>query len=301
MLSVVIIAWNEEKDLPRVVSSVKNIATETIVVVDKATTDETLKIAKKLGCRTYLHPHTGYVEPIRNFAINKAKSDWILLLDADEEVSSSLAQHIKTLLKNSKVDYYRLPRKNIIFGKWIKSAHWWPDYVYRLFKKGSIVWSEKIHGIPITAGIGGDIPSQEELSLIHHHYTSISEYVEHLNRYTDFQSQQVIDSGYTFSWQDLVSKPLSEFINQYFSRGGYKEGTHGLALSGLQAFSELTLYLKIWQIQKKFISEDINIDDLTNQLKKKASEYHWWQYQIRIQNSNPLSQLILKIKRKLHI
>jgi glycosyltransferase involved in cell wall biosynthesis len=148
MLSVVITAWNEEKNLPRVVQSVASFADE-VIVVDTQSTDKTVEIAKSLKCKVFHHQNTSVVEPVRNFSISKAKGDWILLLDADEEVSSSLASQLLEIVKSDSADYVRIPRKNIIFGQWIKTSHWWPDYVYRFFKKGHVEWDEKIHSIPL--------------------------------------------------------------------------------------------------------------------------------------------------------
>lgn len=296
MLSVVITAWNEEKNLPRAVSSVKKFADEIIVVVDKSSTDKTADVAKKLGCKVFSHAHTGIVEPMRNFSISKATGPWILLLDADEEIPADLASAIGQKIKDE-VDYYRLPRKNIIFGQWIKNAHWWPDYVYRLFKKGSVTWEDTVHSIPFTRGTGRDLPATEETAIIHHHYDSISQYVDRLNRYTDHQLQPLLDSGYNFAWTDLVDKPLSEFLNQYFARRGYSEGVHGLALAGLQAFSELVLYLKLWQ-HSGFVPTQVSSSTLTSHLSAKAQEYHWWSHQARIDTAHPLIKPFLKLARK---
>ena len=168
MLSAVITAWNEEKDIARVISSVKKLADEIVVVVDEATTDRTAEVAKKLGAKIFTHPHTGFVEPMRNFSIAKASGDWILLLDADEEVSPGLAKKIPNLIQDASVDYYRIPRKNIIFGKWITSDHWWPDYVYRLFRRGAVSWKDTVHSLPVTQGTGKDLPTRDEFCLIHH-------------------------------------------------------------------------------------------------------------------------------------
>lgn len=270
MLSAVITAWNEEKDIARAISSVKKLANEIVVVVDEATTDRTAQVAKKLGASIFTHPHTGIVEPIRNFSISKATGDWILLLDADEEVPAGLAKKIKELIKDPSVDYYRLPRKNIIFGKWITSDHWWPDYVYRLFRHGAVTWENAVHSIPITRGQGRDLPAQEELSLIHHNYSTVSEYLEQIDRYTQKTALPA-----SFAPSDLVTKPIGEFLSQYFARRGYTQGLHGLALAGLQMFSEFVRYLKAWQ-SREFVQTEFSSKDLTAQLKNKAREYRWW-------------------------
>jgi len=296
MLSVVITAWNEENNLPRAVASVKGLADE-IVVVDTESTDKTVEIAKKLGCKVFKHKNTGIVEPVRNFSISKAKGDWILLLDADEEVPASLAKEIKHAIADPQVDFYRLPRKSIIFGKWIKSGHWWPDYVYRLFRAGHVTWGDTIHSIPITTGLGRDFLSKEDMSILHYHYVSIHQYLTRLDRYTDFQVKNKIESGYNFVWVDLLVGPINEFINQYFARKGYGQGIHGLALALLQAFSELVLYLKLWE-SNKFSQAEMNTNEILKIMRVKSKEFVWWNYQRKIDTSIWPIKLYWKFKRK---
>lgn len=297
MLSVVITAWNEEKNLPRAVRSVSDIADE-IVVVDTESTDKTAKVAKDLGCQVFHHQHTRYVEPVRNFSIGKAKGDWILLLDADEEVPLTLADEIKKILKKPTADYYRLPRKNLIFGQWVKSAHWWPDYVYRLFKKGAITWQPEIHSLPITHGRGADLAAEEKLALVHHHYDSIFQYVDRLNRYTDIQVEELVRSKAKFNWVDIVAKPVNEFLTQYFARQGFKEGLHGLALALLQSFSAFVLYLKLWQ-KSGFPDHHVTPDNLKSQISNFKKDFKWWYYQAKIDTSPFFLKPFWKLVRKL--
>ena len=122
-LSVVVNAQNVEADLPRCLASVKAMADE-IIVVDQGSTDKTADIAKKAGAKVFPHKSVEYVELARNFGISKASGDWILVLDPDEEVPPSLAKKIKEIIKSNKADYYRIPRKNIIWGKWIEHTLW---------------------------------------------------------------------------------------------------------------------------------------------------------------------------------
>lgn len=297
MLSVVITAWNEEKNIARAISSAKPIADE-IIVVDTQSSDKTAEIAKKLGAKVHHHKNTGIVEPVRNFSISKAKGDWILLLDADEEISQDLARHVRSAVVEPNVDYYRIPRRNIIFNKWIQSEHWWPDYVYRLFKKGAVTWDPAIHSTPFTRGNGRDFPADESHALIHNHYETISQYVDRLNRYTDHQLIVIQERGHNFGWTDIVDKPIAEFLTQYFARKGYTQGFHGLAIAGLQAFSELVLYLKLWQ-QSEFVSHEISPDQVEKEFEKKLVEWKWWKYQAKIDKANFLVKPIYKLFRKL--
>ncbi len=162
-LSAVINTLNEEKNLPRAIASVKGLVDE-IVVVDMKSDDETVGVAKKLGAKVYEHPRANYVEPARNFALGKANGEWVLILDADEEISEFLAKKIKEIIAKPRADYFRLPRKNIVFGKWLKYSRWWPDYNIRLFKKGKVLWTEVIHSVPLTTGRGLDTSYRQYLT-----------------------------------------------------------------------------------------------------------------------------------------
>lgn len=297
MLSVVITAWNEEKNLPRVVKSVSGLADE-VVVVDTQSTDRTSQVAKSLGCRVYHHKNLKIVEPVRNFSISKVKGDWILLLDADEEVSATLAAEIKRLISTNQADYVRLPRKNLIFGHWIKSTHWWPDYVYRLFKSGHITWSDQIHSLPMTRGTGLDLPPKEQFAIIHHHYETVSQYLERLNRYTDVQVEELLHSHAKFSWPDLLIKPADEFLTQYFARQGFTQGVPGLALALLQSFSALVLYLKLWQ-HSGFPDSPIKLENVKGVVTSKRREAQWWYFQTRIDSSPQVLKPYWKLVRRL--
>jgi (heptosyl)LPS beta-1,4-glucosyltransferase len=295
-ISVVINTLNEEKNLPRAISSVKSFADE-IVVVDMESTDKTAELAKSLGAKVFTHKKTGYVEPARNFALRQAQGPWLLVLDADEEVPQGLALQIQKILKNPKADYYRIPRKNIIFGSWIKHTLWWPDNQIRLFKKGQVSWNEIIHSVPMTLGTGADLPVKEDLAIVHHNYDSIEQYLERLNRYTSVQSIFLIKDNYKFVWTDLINKPFKEFINRYFTGEGYKDGIHGLALSLLQAFSELVVYLKIWQ-GMKFMEQEIRLKDVVSEMRSKEKESHYWQSDAMVKSGGGF---LHRIRRKLKV
>lgn len=295
-ISVVVNTRNEEKNLLRVLTSIKGLASE-IVVVDMESTDNTVKIAKEEGAKVFSHKTTGYVEPARNFAISKATGEWILLLDADEEVSNKLRNKLRNLVQHPKADFYRLPRKNIIFGKWIKHSRWWPDYNIRFFKKGRVSWNEIIHSVPETHGKGLDLPAEEENAIVHFHYDSIEQFINRMNVYTTEHAKLRIKDGYKFSWTDLIKKPTDEFLSRYFFGQGYKDGIHGLALALLQAFSELALYLKIWQAEK---FEDIDIDTrkVIGVMRETEKEIHYWQANTLIREGGGVLE---RIKRKLRV
>jgi len=273
-ISVVVNTRNEEENLPKAIASVKSLADE-IIVVDMESTDKTVEIAKKLGAKVFNHKPIGYVEPARNFAISKATKDWVLVLDADEEVSEDLAKQIKEKADDSEIDYYRIPRKNIILGHYMKHANWWPDYNIRFFRKGYVSWNEVIHTVPMTQGVGGEIEAKEELALIHHNYKDIDDYLERMVRYSKIQSQELIKKNYKFVWSDLITKPVNEFLSRYFAGRGYKDGIHGLALSLLQSFSELIVYIRVWE-KGGYTEKEIDKKEIQTIFAKNINDINWW-------------------------
>lgn len=273
-ISVVINTLNNESEISRAILSVKSLASE-IVVCDMESSDKTAEVAKKLGAKVYSHKKEKCVELVRNFLISKATGDWILVLDPDEEVGLNLSKKLRKILEKPEADYYRLARKNIIFGKWIKHSRWWPDYNIRFFKKGFVSWDEVIHSVPMTKGKGMDLPEKEEYAIIHNNYSSIEGYLERMNRYSQVESEEMMKSGYVFSWKDLINKPLNEFLSRFFAGEGYKDGIHGLALAFLQAFSELTLYLKVWEKQG-FSEKNLKKSEIKTELNKGISDLKWW-------------------------
>ncbi|MCX6724604.1 MAG: glycosyltransferase family 2 protein [Candidatus Shapirobacteria bacterium] len=297
-ISVIVNTWNEEQNIKRCLDSVK--WADEIVVVDMFSTDKTVAIAKKSAAKIFSHKYTSYVEPARNFAIKKTTGDWILILDADEEISSELAQKLKNLTENKEgLTYFRLPRKNIIFGKWIKHSRWWPDYNIRFFKKGAVCWSEKIHSVPLTRGEGFDLESKEANAILHYHYQTVSQHLERLNRYSDIQARELVENGYKFNWSDLLRKPMSEFLSRFFAGDGYKDGTHGLILSLLQSFSELVKYLKVWE-KEGFKFQELPLDNFAMEMKKLGKELSYWWTTIFInETGNLFKKIPLKIKRRL--
>lgn len=273
-ISVVINTFNEEKNIKTVLRSVR--WADEILVCDMYSDDKTVEAAKQLGAKIIYHKKTNYVEPARNFAISKASNDWILILDADEEISNSLAKKLQNIAnKMDQIDFVEIPRKNIIFGKFIQSSMWWPDYQIRFFKKGKVLWNDQIHSKPKVSGAGLKLAEKEEEAIVHYNYQSISQFLERMNRYTGIEADQLIKKGYKFDWRDLLKIPLNEFLSRFFANKGYKDGLHGLALSFLQAISFLAVYLKIWE-KSGFREGKIDLHQFNFETKKAAESIDYW-------------------------
>ncbi|MCL4338792.1 glycosyltransferase family 2 protein [Patescibacteria group bacterium] len=298
MISAVVNTYNEEQNIERCLSSLADLAGE-IVMVDMGSNDRTCQKAKSFSVRLFKHAYTGFVEPARNFAISKAKGDWVLILDADEEIPKTLADYIKDIVLGKKVDFCRIPRKNIIFDKWITHAGWWPDYQIRFFKKGMVTWTDKIHGIPLTRGNGLDFPAEESLSIVHHNYQTIEQFIERLNRYSGIAAKEMYLADKRFKPECLFDLPVREFVQRYFVQEGYKDGVHGLGLSLLQSFSEISVYLKLWELEN-FKEEKISVEDVRSMIENEYRHKRYWLYDLFLSKPHSiLESLIWRIKRKL--
>jgi len=291
-ISAVINTYNEEKNIERCLLSVKDFADE-IIVVDMHSSDKTVEIAKKYKAKVFQHEYTRYVEPARNFALSKATGDWIFLIDADEELSNTLKIELERIVKENNSDFVKIPRKNIIFNKWIEHSRWWPDYLVRFFKNGKVKFSNEIHTPPQTEGKELVLGNEGQYAIVHHNFQSISQYIERLNRYSDIQSSELIKNKYLFNWKDLLIKPSNEFFSRFFSGEGYKDGLHGFALAVLQSLSEFTVYLKVWESGG---FEERNMDEFPKTAQKVINDYLYWQQKI---TTNSFKKLIFKIKAKL--
>ena len=295
-ISVVINTLNEESNIERVIKSVS--WADEILICDMYSDDKTVEISKKMGARVIYHKRVSYVEPARNFAVSKSSNEWILVLDPDEEVTESLkVRLLEVSSKMKQIDYVRIPRKNLIFGRWMKASMWWPDLNIRFFKKGTVEWSNKIHRPPKTAGEGIDLESDEKWAIVHYHYASLTEYIERMIRYTKIQAEELEQEGYHFDWKDLIQKPLGEFLGRFFANRGFEDGLHGFVLSLLQAFSHLLIYLRLWE-KEGFKSIDINLTELKDVRKKSGSEIDYW-FKYGTLSKNPFKRFFQKVKNRI--
>jgi glycosyltransferase involved in cell wall biosynthesis len=294
-ISVVINTFNEAEVVERLIKSVK--WADEILVCDMNSDDDTALVAKKAGAKVIFIKRQPFVELARNLSISKAKNEWILVLDPDEEVSESLADKLQEIAKtNGVTTVVEIPRKNIIFNKWVKASMWWPDYNIRFFKRDAVKWSNKIHIKPETIGQGLKLPEEERFAITHYHYNSIDQFLSRLNRYTTIQAKELKESGYSFTWKDLVRKPLSEFLGRFFANRGFEDGLHGLVLSMLQAFSFLIVYLKVWEMEE-FKDQKIELNDLKVESDEAGKELKYW-FKYGNLSKNPLKRFLQRAKNR---
>lgn len=294
-LSVVISTFNRADSLKRTLESVKPFSSE-IIVVDNESTDKTVAIAKAFGAKIFTRPNNLMLNINKNFGFTKASGDWILCLDDDEVVTPELAREIEQTIKNTSFSGFWIPRKNIIFGKYIQHGIWWPDPQLRLFKKGQGSYPEKhVHEYISIEGLIGTLTQP----YTHYNYDSLGQYLEKMqNIYTENETQKYIASGYQIHWADAVRFPLSDFVKVYFAQNGYKDGLHGLVLALLQAFYSFIIFVKLWE-KTRFREIDIPASQSLGELKRSITETEYWMMTMRIaQSRNPLTKLWYKLLRK---
>ncbi len=296
-ISVCIATYNEEKNIGPCLESVKGAGE--MVIVDGQSTDKTQEIAKKYGAKVIVRKNPLMFHLNKQKAFEAATKDWILYLDADERVTPELKKEILKAIETKSLNGYWIPRKNIIFGKWIKHSLWHPDHQLRLFRRGKArLPCQSVHEQPKLTGKAGYLKN----SLIHEHYQTVSQYVDKLNTlYTENDVRVFFRKKKKIHWYDAIRFPAEDFLSTLFARKGYKDGLHGLVLSLLQAFSTFVTFAKIWEKQgfKEAEPEDF-LKKVGKELAKAEKDLGYWLLTARIdQEKSGLKKGVLKIKRRL--
>ena len=297
-LSVVIHTKNAAGTIERALRSVT--FADEVVIIDMHSTDDTVKLAKRYTKRIYFHDDVGYADPARNFGLKKASFDWILVLDADEAVSSALRAVIKETLVSPKADVYFVPRKNLVFGQWILKTGWWPDYQPRLFRKEAVSWQLGVHRLPDIKGTVEYFPAEERYSLTHYNYTSVAQFIERLNTYTSLQAKERLASSpqETFSVHELLEIFGGEFAKRSLTMDGIEDGLHGLSLSLLQAMYESVIYLKQWE-EKGF--SPVGSGDFGAVLIRVQQVWRYWWADYQVRHTTGPTQWYWRLRRKLMV
>lgn len=255
-LSIAILACNEAANLRRTLPSVA--WADELVLVDSGSTDDTIAIAQEFGAKVFPEPWKGY-GPQMNSAIDKCTSPWVFSLDADEVMTPELQAEIQALLKSEppqnepKFDAYWVPRRNRIFGRWMRYGGQYPDYKLRLFRQGTARLPEDTepHATPKWAGPKGHLRGD----LLHYQYPTIALYVEHMNRYSTASVPLVLRKGrncqglFEFIAM-IVINPALTFVKNYIFRGGFLDGREGLLFHLYHSAYTSWKYAKAWQASR---------------------------------------------------
>ena len=247
-ISVVINTLNEENNLPYALRSVHNWADE-IVVVDMHSEDCTVEIAKQYGAKVYFHERIAAFDGARQFAIEQASNEWILVLDADELVPEPLSRALLDIIATDKFDIVIIPRLNFLIGAPMMHTGWGPDQDRhpRLFKKNKLTTSSTIHEFmaPMDGAIIHEIKHSDGHAIIHFNYIDTNHFIAKLNRYTDVEARQAYDRNEKSSMIRATILATKEFVNRYLIKKGYLDGWRGFYLSIFMAFYRLATLSKL--------------------------------------------------------
>ncbi|MDA8382064.1 MAG: glycosyltransferase family 2 protein [Betaproteobacteria bacterium] len=238
-LSAVIITLNAAASLARCLASLA--LADEIVVVDSGSRDETVAMAGAFGARVIHQPWLGF-GPQKQFAVEQARHDWVLCLDADEQVSDGLRAAIETALREPSFRAYRMPRCNRFMGRWLRHGEGYPDWSLRLFDRRIARWSEDpVHEKVVTQAPCGTLTGD----LLHESGEDLATYLDKQNRYTTLQAQALYRQGRRAGLSHLVASPLLRFVKFYLVRRGFLDGMPGFVHIAIGCFNSFVKYAKL--------------------------------------------------------
>lgn len=243
-IAAVVITKDEEQNIADCLESLRWV--DELIVVDAESRDRTVELANRYTPRVFVRPWPGY-GPQKNFGIDQAGADWILVVDADERVPEALRREIQTVLGGqpaADIGGYEIPRQNFFYGKWIQGGGLYPDYQLRLFRKA--------------AGRYDDVRLHENLALsgrrerlhepfIHHSMPTVHHHLRKMMRYTTLGADEKLKRVRQVSGWTIGTHHLGTILKTLFTRGGYRDGVHGLVVAMFAGLHTFVKYAKAWE------------------------------------------------------
>ncbi len=249
MVTVLICTANEHINIGDCVRSAK-LLTDHVMVFDMASTDDTVQEALRSGAQVLNVPPSGYVEPIRQYSIEQAKDEWVCILDADERMTTELAEEIKNAIQakgessTQKPTHYRIPRKNIFGSTWLKYGGWYPDRQIRLIQKSAFRdWPKRIHSTPQIEGPVGLLHNP----ILHYFHGNLTQMVAKTITYERIESELLFSAKRSVSTGTFFRKYIGELTRRLLKQQGFRDGMMGWIESIYQAYSKTITYLYLYE------------------------------------------------------
>lgn len=248
-ISVVINTYNAERHLRTVLDSAKGF--DEILICDMESTDQTIDIAQEYGCKIVVFAKKDYriVEPARNFAIQSASSEWVLVVDADELIPEDLKDYLYAQIRkpDCTAGIY-IPRKNYFMGRFMHCHY--PDYLLRFFRREATIWPPYIHTSPTVKGELGRIPRKfTNMAFVHLANDGVSDIARKTNEYTDYEIIKKKDKHYGMF--AFCYRPFFRFFKAYFLKGGIRDGKEGFIHACLEGYYQFVMLSKIIENRTK--------------------------------------------------
>ena len=240
-LSVVIITFNEERNIERCLLSVQELANE-ILVVDSFSKDKTLAICEKYQAKVIQNPFEGHIQQ-KNFAMEQASNDWILSLDADEALSEELALAIKQVksAEKSQVNLYEMNRLTNYCGSWVKHCGWYPDTKVRLVNRKFAKWG----GVNPHDKLEGSKQEKVEFlkgNILHYSYYTKEDHLKQIEYFSKIAAGELVKQGKNVGQFTVYLKMAAQFFKSFVLKRGFLDGKTGWQISKLSAFATYRKY-----------------------------------------------------------
>jgi (heptosyl)LPS beta-1,4-glucosyltransferase len=238
-LSAVVITFNEERAIARCLGSVAPIADD-IVVVDSFSTDKTPELCRGFPVNFTQRAWEGY-SPAKNFANSLAKNDFVLSIDADEELSPELTESIREVKKGPAAGAYSFNRITNYCGRWIRHGGWYPDVKIRLFDRTRARWEGAIHeqlkGAENAKRLSGDC--------FHHSYSSVAGHLAQAKKFAALAAEELFKQGRRASSSAAILRLPARFVRDYVFKAGFLDGKNGLLIAAISAYAAYLKYSRL--------------------------------------------------------
>jgi glycosyltransferase involved in cell wall biosynthesis len=245
-LSAVIITFNEERNIVRCIDSLQDIVDE-IVVIDSFSTDKTFEICLAKGVKVIQNKFEGHIQQ-KNFALQQAKNDWVISLDADEAITEQLKKSIIDVLKNPIEKGYKFNRLTNYCGKWVRYCGWYPDTKLRLVNRNFARWKgvNPHDKLELQIGLNEGFLKGD---LLHYSYYSKEDHYKQIEYFGKIAAHEAFKNGKRVNKIILVGKVLAQFIKSYLLKLGMLDGMTGLKISFRSAYATYRKYKLLSQLK----------------------------------------------------
>jgi len=264
VISAIILAKDSETTIEKTLQSLT--WCDELIVIDDDSSDGTVLLAKKAGATVYIHKSNDDFAAQRNWAMEKAKGEWILFVDSDEVVSSELASEISSVIpaaepgssqiktwipgqarNDNVINGYYVKRRDYLFGRWLNHGETGRVRLLRLAKKGSGKWIRPVHEVWNVRGETGELSHP----ILHYPHPNVAQFIEVINRYSTLNARYLKSQGIHASWWHIIVYPKAKFFMDYIWYFGFLDGTPGAVVAIMMSFHSFLTRAKLYLLWKK--------------------------------------------------
>lgn len=266
-LSAIVHTLNEERNIRSCLESLIHWVDE-IIIVDMYSDDKTVDICREFTRNVFFHERSSYgADPARPFAWNKASCDWLFVIDADERAASGFPEALQRLLETTDANGIWIPRKNLLFGRWLYHIAGPYEFMLRCFRRGKATWEPGVHTIAEVEGEVAYLSPSEDVAILHEMNKTVAGFIGKDEQCTGEEAHTLHAMGVQLpSFESIVVSCIDQFRANFFRAKGYRDGMPGFLWSALRSFYLLSTYMKLWELK--------GYPNLDKQVEKFSNEWH---------------------------